>query len=198
MASINDLATAATVALQSSPKQEPAVAARPAQSQSQSTPPSGSPTSPRQNAGKATPASGKGTASEHSRPEPEDGDSITVATGAPPPPVLAAPHIEPQNAVQAQIPAPPPATPPAGDGDGDVEAAGNGGVEAKEESTAAGDAMDGVEKEGPPATPVRGAFIVFEGMDRAGKTTQAKLLQQRCIESGREVRFMRFPGECCG
>ncbi|KAI0196651.1 thymidylate kinase-domain-containing protein [Xylaria flabelliformis] len=41
--------------------------------------------------------------------------------------------------------------------------------------------------------PVRGAFIVFEGMDRAGKTTQAKLLQLRCIESGREVTFMRFP-----
>ncbi|KAK7745651.1 Thymidylate kinase [Diatrype stigma] len=41
--------------------------------------------------------------------------------------------------------------------------------------------------------PVRGAFIVFEGMDRAGKTTQAKLLQVRCVESGRDVRFMRFP-----
>lgn len=42
--------------------------------------------------------------------------------------------------------------------------------------------------------PVRGAFIVFEGMDRAGKTTQAKLLQQRCIEEGKNVKFMRFPG----
>ena len=42
--------------------------------------------------------------------------------------------------------------------------------------------------------PVRGALIVFEGMDRAGKTTQAKLLQVRCIEGGRDVRFMRFPG----
>ncbi|KAH8664525.1 thymidylate kinase-domain-containing protein [Xylariales sp. PMI_506] len=41
--------------------------------------------------------------------------------------------------------------------------------------------------------PVRGAFLVFEGMDRAGKTTQAKLLQQRCIEAGRDVKFMRFP-----
>ncbi|KAI0123434.1 putative thymidylate kinase [Xylariales sp. AK1849] len=41
--------------------------------------------------------------------------------------------------------------------------------------------------------PVRGAFVVFEGMDRAGKTTQAKLLQQRCIEEGKDVRFMRFP-----
>lgn len=51
--------------------------------------------------------------------------------------------------------------------------------------------MDGVEESQEP--PVRGAFVVFEGMDRAGKTTQAKLLQQRCIESGRDVRFMRFP-----
>ena len=41
------------------------------------------------------------------------------------------------------------------------------------------------------------ALIVFEGMDRAGKTTQAKLLQQRFIEMGREVRFMRFPGTFC-
>ncbi|KAH7033568.1 thymidylate kinase-domain-containing protein [Microdochium trichocladiopsis] len=40
---------------------------------------------------------------------------------------------------------------------------------------------------------VRGAFIVFEGLDRAGKTTQAKLLQQRCVESGRQVKYMRFP-----
>ncbi|KXJ93432.1 thymidylate kinase-domain-containing protein [Microdochium bolleyi] len=39
----------------------------------------------------------------------------------------------------------------------------------------------------------RGAFVVFEGLDRAGKTTQAKLLQQRCIESGRNVKYMRFP-----
>jgi len=39
----------------------------------------------------------------------------------------------------------------------------------------------------------RGAFVVFEGLDRAGKTTQAKLLQQRCIESGRDVVYMRFP-----
>ncbi|KAI0471590.1 thymidylate kinase-domain-containing protein [Xylariaceae sp. FL0804] len=58
--------------------------------------------------------------------------------------------------------------------------------------------MDGVEmagagEDGRRPTPVRGAFVVFEGVDRAGKTTQAKLLQQRCVESGREVRFVRFP-----
>lgn len=57
--------------------------------------------------------------------------------------------------------------------------------------------MVGVEYENEQKKPpVRGAFIVFEGMDRAGKTTQAKLLQLRCIESGREVKFMRFPGKC--
>ncbi|OTA67233.1 hypothetical protein K449DRAFT_389952 [Hypoxylon sp. EC38] len=221
MASINDLATAATiassaVALQSSPKQESAaVAARPAQSQSTTPPPPpGYPTSPRQKPGpgnKGTTSPEQHSRSARERGEPEDGDSIIVATSAPLPPVLAAPRIEPQNAVQVQIPGPPPTSsppPPAGtgdgngngDGDGDggagagagVGDAGNGGVDvnAKEE----GEAMDGVEKEeGPPASPVRGAFIVFEGMDRAGKTTQAKLLQQRCIESGREVRFMRFP-----
>ncbi|OTA94583.1 hypothetical protein M434DRAFT_394525 [Hypoxylon sp. CO27-5] len=217
MASINDLATAATiassaVALQSSsPKQESAaaVAARPAQSQSTTTPPPRrSPTSPRQKPGpgKSTTSPEQHSRSARERGEPEDGDSITVATSAPLPPVLAAPRIEPQNAAQVQIPGPPPTSSPpaaAGDGDGDgdggvgvdvsVGEAGNGGgvdVNAKEE----GEAMDGVEKEGgPPASPVRGAFIVFEGMDRAGKTTQAKLLQQRCIESGREVRFMRFP-----
>ncbi|KAI1415422.1 thymidylate kinase-domain-containing protein [Hypoxylon sp. FL1857] len=221
MASINDLATAATiassaVALQSSPKQE---AARPAQTPPPPAP--RSPSSPRQKAGKATPAGGKGagtsSSAEHSRPvrererereEPEDGDSITVATGAPP--VLVAPRIEPRTPVraptptpttaqaQAQVHVPPPQASPPAAADGEL-AAGNGGVDGKEGD--AGDAMDGVEREsererergGPPASPVRGAFIVFEGMDRAGKTTQAKLLQQRCIESGREVRFMRFP-----
>ncbi|KAI0834682.1 thymidylate kinase-domain-containing protein [Hypoxylon sp. FL0890] len=203
MASINDLATAATiassaVALQSSPKpNQEAAAAHPAQSQS--TPPPRSPSSPRQKGSKVT---------AREREEPEDGDSITVATGAPP--VLAAPRIEPQDPVQAQIPAPPrPESPlPAG-----VEEVGNGGVDGNGSGNGngngsgagagdgregavegdVGDAMDGVEREGPPASPVRGAFIVFEGMDRAGKTTQAKLLQQRCVESGREVRFMRFP-----
>jgi dTMP kinase len=42
---------------------------------------------------------------------------------------------------------------------------------------------------------VRGAFVVLEGMDRSGKTTQVKLLQSRLIEAGRRVQLMRFPGE---
>lgn len=40
----------------------------------------------------------------------------------------------------------------------------------------------------------RGAFIVLEGLDRSGKTTQVKLLQTRFVEAGKEVRVMRFPG----
>ncbi|KAI8956768.1 thymidylate kinase-domain-containing protein [Daldinia sp. FL1419] len=186
MASINDLATAATiassaVALQSSPTRE---SARPA------TPPA-APHSPL--------SSRPATAGAQTTPPQmesfklvnvnEDGDSITVATRASP--VLAPPLISPQNPSQAQIPAPAPSTAEAES----VEVAIDNGTEDKDAvERSVEDGMDGVEKAVvPPSKPVRGAFIVFEGMDRAGKTTQAKLLQQRCIESGREVRFMRFP-----
>jgi len=41
----------------------------------------------------------------------------------------------------------------------------------------------------------RGALIVLEGLDRSGKTTQVKLLEQRFVELGRKVKVMRFPGE---
>jgi hypothetical protein len=41
----------------------------------------------------------------------------------------------------------------------------------------------------------RGAFIVLEGLDRSGKTTQVKLLEQRFVEEGRPAKVMRFPGE---
>ncbi|KAF1739826.1 Thymidylate kinase [Beauveria bassiana] len=43
------------------------------------------------------------------------------------------------------------------------------------------------------AKPQRGAFIVLEGLDRSGKTTQVKLLEQNFIEQGRLVKLMRFP-----
>lgn len=46
-----------------------------------------------------------------------------------------------------------------------------------------------------PAPAARGAFVVLEGLDRSGKTTQVKLLQSRLIEAGRRVQLMRFPGE---
>ncbi|POR31924.1 Thymidylate kinase [Tolypocladium paradoxum] len=39
----------------------------------------------------------------------------------------------------------------------------------------------------------RGVFIVLEGLDRSGKTTQVKLLEQRFVEEGRPVKVMRFP-----
>ncbi|KAK4090580.1 hypothetical protein Purlil1_5252 [Purpureocillium lilacinum] len=42
--------------------------------------------------------------------------------------------------------------------------------------------------------PSRGAFVVLEGLDRSGKTTQVKLLEQRFVEAGRPVKVMRFPG----
>lgn len=44
----------------------------------------------------------------------------------------------------------------------------------------------------------RGAFIVLEGLDRSGKTTQVKLLEQRLAQAGRRVQVMRFPGKSTG
>ena len=40
----------------------------------------------------------------------------------------------------------------------------------------------------------RGAFLVFEGVDRCGKTTQTKLLVEKLKQDGRKVELMRFPG----
>lgn len=46
-----------------------------------------------------------------------------------------------------------------------------------------------------PSTPVaRGAFIVIEGLDRAGKTTQVKQLCDALYEAGHNVKMLRFPG----
>ncbi|KAL7625259.1 Thymidylate kinase [Parahypoxylon ruwenzoriense] len=198
MASINDLAAAATiassaVALQSSPRLD-------ASQPTQSTPPplaaSPSPSHgwPAAAAAATTPATAQATPelstpadrADRDRDRGANADSITVAVAGP---VLAAPQISPQNPSQAQIPAPPPPATSAGPADG----AGNGCPDKKGAGYAAGDSVDGLGKDAPLPKPVRGTFIVFEGMDRAGKTTQAKLLQQRCIESGREARFMRFP-----
>lgn len=41
----------------------------------------------------------------------------------------------------------------------------------------------------------RGAFIVVEGLDRAGKTTQVKRLEAELSKQGREVKALRFPGK---
>lgn len=44
------------------------------------------------------------------------------------------------------------------------------------------------------ASVARGAFIVLEGLDRSGKSTQVGLLEKRLKAEGRNVRVMRFPG----
>ncbi len=41
----------------------------------------------------------------------------------------------------------------------------------------------------------RGAFILLEGCDRSGKTTQAKLLLEALKNKGQKVEFARFPGK---
>jgi dTMP kinase len=40
----------------------------------------------------------------------------------------------------------------------------------------------------------RGKLIVFEGLDRAGKSTQCQMLAEALEKDGRKVRHMRFPG----
>ncbi|KAI8630241.1 thymidylate kinase-domain-containing protein [Xylariaceae sp. FL1651] len=234
MASINDLATAATiassaVAMQSSPSQPAAQPPSPSPSSPPPgplSPPSPSPSAQLQAQAQEAHAQQSKSASRSPAPIPDpdpaprtpggpaaataaatdpsapDSNSIVVnaggvsavtapstptptpATATPTPgpgPVLAAPQISPQNPAQATIP--PHVSPGAVPGSGDAPETEDGmdGVEYEQEG----------ERERKP--PVRGAFLVFEGMDRAGKTTQAKLLQLRCIESGREVKFMRFP-----
>jgi adenylylsulfate kinase-like enzyme len=44
----------------------------------------------------------------------------------------------------------------------------------------------------------RGALIVLEGVDRAGKTTQCTKLVESFREVGRAVHLLRFPGESYG
>lgn len=41
----------------------------------------------------------------------------------------------------------------------------------------------------------RGALIVFEGLDRSGKTTQVDRLIARLQKEGRKARLQKFPGE---
>jgi dTMP kinase len=47
-----------------------------------------------------------------------------------------------------------------------------------------------------PSTSIsRGAFIVLEGLDRSGKTTQVKKLCDRLYAEGHNVKTLRFPGQ---
>mmetsp|Transcript_22908 Transcript_22908/g.38369 ORF Transcript_22908/g.38369 Transcript_22908/m.38369 type:complete len:98 (+) Transcript_22908:130-423(+) len=39
----------------------------------------------------------------------------------------------------------------------------------------------------------RGAFILFEGIDRCGKTTQSKMLTETLLKQGIKAEHMRFP-----
>ena len=41
----------------------------------------------------------------------------------------------------------------------------------------------------------RGALIVLEGCDRAGKTTQAKKLVDALNQLGRATKLLKFPGK---
>lgn len=41
--------------------------------------------------------------------------------------------------------------------------------------------------------PKRGALIVFEGIDRSGKSSQAKLLYERLVKDGVKAKLIRFP-----
>ena len=40
----------------------------------------------------------------------------------------------------------------------------------------------------------RGALVVLEGLDRAGKSSQCKLLHDKLYGMGIPVRLMKFPG----
>ncbi|KAK4868714.1 hypothetical protein LT330_006916 [Penicillium expansum] len=47
---------------------------------------------------------------------------------------------------------------------------------------------------GPSATPTRrGALIVVEGLDRAGKSSQCEMLRDSLSRQGRAVKYIRFP-----
>ena len=46
----------------------------------------------------------------------------------------------------------------------------------------------------PMASSRRGALIVVEGLDRAGKSSQCECLRDSLLKSGHSVKYIRFPG----
>ena len=46
------------------------------------------------------------------------------------------------------------------------------------------------------SSSTRGNFIVLEGLDRSGKSTQVDRLVSKLEKSGRRVRLQKFPGQC--
>ena len=49
-------------------------------------------------------------------------------------------------------------------------------------------------KEDMVASSHRGLFVVFEGLDRSGKSTQSARLVQHLESEGHKVRHVSFPG----
>lgn len=47
----------------------------------------------------------------------------------------------------------------------------------------------------PNPSTTRGLFIVLEGLDRSGKSTQCELLIQHLQDQGRPVQGWKFPGK---
>ena len=45
---------------------------------------------------------------------------------------------------------------------------------------------------------MRGLFVVFEGLDRSGKSSQAKLLAESLKAQGRQAKLIRFPARDSG
>lgn len=80
---------------------------------------------------------------------------------------------------------------------GEEAGGGGGATESAGQQPAAGAAAAAAAPSTPqPPEVARGALIALEGLDRSGKTTQVKLLEQRFVELGRKVKVMRFPGGC--
>lgn len=44
------------------------------------------------------------------------------------------------------------------------------------------------------ASTRRGALIVVEGLDRAGKSSQCEMLRDYLSSQGKNVKYIRFPG----
>lgn len=68
-------------------------------------------------------------------------------------------------------------------------------VSPEKEATALSIGMDDEQLVAPESAITRGALVILEGLDRSGKTTQVKLLEQRFVELGKKVKVMRFPGK---
>lgn len=68
--------------------------------------------------------------------------------------------------------------------------------DALEIDAAAADAFNltSLTKSTMPERKTRGAFIVIEGLDRSGKSTQVVLLEERFKAAGLPVRLVKFPG----